>query len=435
MFKRLTHFCLGALIFWTGVAQSQTLELSSSGELLDGIAAIVNDGVVMKSQLAAEMGTVMLQLQQRETPLPPRNVLTSQVLERLIMMEVQMQRAEKLGIRVPDEMLNQTMAGVAQRNGISFSDLPQALASQGVDYVAYREEIRRQMTLDSLRQRDVAARIVVTPRELEEYMARQKEQSWTRKDFRLSHILIAVSSGATADDIQAAQNRARGIYQRASEGEAFGQLAVAFSDGQQALEGGDLGWRKGDELPSIFAGVVPNMAEGDVSEPIRSASGFHVIKLMGIKGDSGPVMENQTHARHILVTPNEIKDDDSCRRELELIREQILDGADFGAIAKAVSEDPGSAKDGGDLGWRGPGEFVPAFEVVMNDLAPGQISEPFQSPFGWHLLEVLDRRLEDTTEETEREQALMAIRNGKLSEETEVWMRRLRDQAFVEYRI
>ena len=433
--KRLRTICLGVLVCSTSIVHAQTLELSSTGEMLDGIAAIVNDGVVLKSQLSAEMGQVAAQLQQRNTPLPPRNVLTRQVLERLVMMEVQMQRAEKLGIRVPDEMLNQTMAGVAQRNGISLSELPQALAREGVDYVAYREEIRKQLTLDSLRQRDVAARIVVTPRELEEFMAREKEQSWTRKDFRLSHILIAVSSSASADQIQAAQNRADDIYRRAAGGEEFGRLAAAFSDGQQALEGGDLGWRKGDELPSIFAGVVPDMQPGEVTQPIRSASGFHVVKLMDMKGDSGPVMENQTHARHILITPNEIKDADSCRRELELIRQQIIDGADFSAIAKAVSEDPGSAQDGGDLGWRGPGEFVPAFEAVMNEMEPGELSQPFQSPFGWHLLEVLDRRLEDTTEETEREQALMAIRNGKLAEETEIWMRRLRDQAFVEYRI
>jgi peptidyl-prolyl cis-trans isomerase SurA len=245
---------------------------------------------------------------------------------------------------------------------------------------------------------------------------------------------VSTSATATAEKIAAAEQRIEELYKRVQAGESFSELAVANSDGQSALEGGDLGWRKGDELPTLFADVVPGLEVGQVSEPIRSASGFHLVKLDDRKGGD-PIMENQTKARHILITTNEVLDDEAARQKLTEVRDRILGGEEFETVAKAMSEDPGSAIEGGDLGWSGPGTFVPVFQEVCDSLALGELSEPFKSPFGWHIVQVLDRRVHDTTEEVQRQQAIMAIRNSKLGEETELWARRLRDQAFVEYRL
>jgi peptidyl-prolyl cis-trans isomerase SurA len=243
-----------------------------------------------------------------------------------------------------------------------------------------------------------------------------------------------MSGTATPEAVAAAEKKAADIYNRIKAGEDFAQLAVTYSDGQQALEGGALGWRKGDELPTLFVDVVPGLEKGQVSEPIRSASGFHIVKLNDRRGGE-PIMESQVHARHILLKPNEILDNDAVREKLKAIREQIVKGDDFAAVAKAVSEDPGSRTDGGDLGWTGGSDLVPEFQAVLDKLDINDISEPFQSRFGWHIVQLLGRRVQDTTEETRRQQAGLAIRNSKLGEETELWTRRLRDQAFVEYRI
>lgn len=421
--------CLGA-----ATAHAQTLELSSRGELLDGVAAIVNDGVVLKSELQAELDRIVERLRAQGTPLPPQRQLAQQVLERLIVARIQLQRAERLGIRISDETLNQALANVAQRNGVTLAELPAVLSRENVDYQSYRRDLRDQIAIEQLRQRDVLARIAVTPREIEEYLERQEGRAVFNQEFKISQILISVSSTASPEEIAGAAGRVEELYGRVQGGEDFAELAVTYSDGQQALEGGDLGWRKGDELPSLFADVVPGMAVGQVAEPIRSASGFHLIRLDDRRGGE-PIMENQTHARHILMTTNEVLDDDAVRQKLLEVREQILGGADFAAVAKAISEDPGSAVDGGDLGWTAPGDFVPVFEQTMNGLAIGEISAPFKSPFGWHIVEVLERRVHDATADVQREQAVLAIRNSKLGEETEVWARRLRDEAFVEYRL
>jgi peptidyl-prolyl cis-trans isomerase SurA len=246
--------------------------------------------------------------------------------------------------------------------------------------------------------------------------------------------LISTSITANAETIAVAEQEIAGIYQRVLDGESFAELAIAYSDGQQALEGGDLGWRKGDELPSLFANIVPGLEVGQTSKPIRSASGLHLVRLDESRGTE-PIMEQQTRARHILITTNEILDDEAARQKLLEIRQQILAGDDFEAVAKVVSEDPGSAVNGGDLGWNGPGVFVPEFQAVCDQLENDELSQPFQSPFGWHLIQLMDRRVHDTTDEVARQQAIMAIRNSKLNEETELWARRLRDQAFVEYRL
>jgi peptidyl-prolyl cis-trans isomerase SurA len=294
--------------------------------------------------------------------------------------------------------------------------------------------MREQIAIEQLRQRDVLSRINVTPKEVDEYLARQAGRAAFNMEYDLSHILVAVSPTATPDQIAAAEQKIADVSARIRAGEDFAQLAVQYSDGQQALEGGALGWKKGDELPSLFVDIVPGLAKGQISEPIRSASGFHLVRLNDQRGGE-PIIEKQVHVRHILITPDEVMDDDTAREKIRGIRERILAGDDFGAVAKAVSDDPGSKNEGGDLGWSGPGAFAKEFQDVADTIAENTVSEPFRTRFGWHILEVLGRRVQDTTEEVKRQQAALAIRNGKLGEETELWMRRLRDQAFVESRI
>jgi len=426
----IAGLCLGA----SAQLAAQTLELSSTGELLDGVVAIVNDGIVLTSELEIEVERIVERLEQQGTPIPDMNALIPQVLERLVIQRIQLQRAERLGVQIPDEALNMTLASIAERNGTALSDLPAMLASQGVDYNTYREEMRQQLAVEQLRQRDVIGRINVTPRELEEFIERQQGRATGSEEFKLSHILVSISASASSAEIDAAEARITDIYERAESGDAFAELAIAYSAGQNALEGGSLGWRKGNELPTLFAEVIPGLQVGQISEPIRSASGFHLVRLDDARGTE-PIMEDQTHARHILITTNAVLDDYSAQQKLAEVRQQIIDGDDFAAVAKAVSEDPGSAVEGGDLGWAGPGVFVPEFQAVCDTLEIDEISAPFQTAFGWHIVQLLDRRVFDTTDEVERQQAIMAIRNSKLEEETELWARRLRDQAFVEYRL
>ncbi len=423
-----------ALASLATVAGAQTRELSNSGDLLDSIVALVNDGVVLGSELRAETDRIVGRLQKQGTQLPPASILERQVLDRLVIEQLQVQRAEKVGIKVSDETLNQGLANIAQRNDVPLSDLPAFLASQGVDYADYRRELRQQITIDQLRQRDVLQRISVSPKEVDTYLARQEGKASLRQEFLLSHILIAAPSGAAPEQTLAAESLADDLYKRLQAGEDFAKLAVAYSSGQQALEGGSLGWRKGSELPSLFADVAPGLNVGQVAEPVRNASGVHLIKLDDRRGGEA-IMENQTRARHILLTTNEVLDDGSAREKLKAIRARILAGEDFAAVAKAVSEDPQSALEGGDLGWTGPGNFVPAFEEQLNKLGIDEISEPLKTQFGWHIIQLRERRVYDATDEKQRQEAILAIRNSKLGDEVDIWTRRLRDEAFVEYRL
>jgi peptidyl-prolyl cis-trans isomerase SurA len=426
--------CIAALLLPPGAAQAQTRELSSSGELLDGIAAIVNDGVVLKSELDVEVQRIVERLRAQGTQLPPPQALREQVLERLVVQRIQLQRAQRANIDVSDETLNQALANIAQRNNTTLAELPQLLAGEGIDYAAYRADLRNQIAIDQLRQKEVIARIAVTPREVDEYMARQAGKEGLNQEFLLSQILVAVPPSASSEQLRAAEEKINDLAKRVEAGEDFAQLAVAFSDGQQALEGGSLGWRKGTELPSVFAEVAPGLARGQVSPPLRSSSGFHLVRLDDRRGGE-PVIEDQARVRHILIQTNEILDDAAARQKLSEIRTRIVGGEDFAAVAKVVSEDEQSAIEGGDLGWSGPGTFVPAFEQTVKELPIGEISQPFKTQFGWHILRVEERRTYDATADRQRQRAILAIRNSKLGDETEIWARRLRDEAYVEYRM
>ena len=413
-------------------ATAQNRTLSDKGVMLDRVAAVVNDGVVLRSELEEQMSLVGERLKAQGLEMPPADVLRQQVLERLILQELQIQRAQRAGIRVNDENLNQALAEVAQRNNIGLAQLPAALAAQGIDYGAYRETVRREMTIQVLQQRDVIQRINVSPRELEQFLEKQKSRPSELNEYNLSHILIAVPQEATPQQLEDATRRAEEVVSRARQGEDFARLAVAYSNSQTALEGGALGWRRGPEIPTVLADLVVGLKPGEISAPLRTPSGYHIVRLNEVRGADQQVVIEQTRARHILLKPTEIQDDATVEQRLREVRERILKGEDFAVLAKTLSEDPGSGAEGGDLGWTAPGTFVPEFDAVLASLRENEISEPFRTQFGWHIVQLLGKRQYDSTDELRRQRAFLQLRGSKADEETELWLRRLRDEAYVD---
>jgi peptidyl-prolyl cis-trans isomerase SurA len=425
---------LAALALSTG-AGAQNRELATRGELLDRVVAIVNDGVVLNSDLDAQIEQVTERLRQQKLELPPQNVLRQQVLERLVVQEIELQHAAHAGVKVTDEMLNSALTDVAKRNNITLSQLPDALRQQGVDYVAYRDDVRKEITLTVLRQRDVLQHISVTPREIDQFLDKQTKTPSERNEYNVSHILIAVGQEASPAQLDAAAKRAQEVYDRARNGEDFAKLAVSYSNSQTALDGGALGWRKGSELPTFLAELIVKLKPGEVSEPLRTPSGFHIVRLNQMRGGGLEAsVEDQVHVRHILMKTNELQDDATVRGKLSALRERILHGEEFAALASVTSQDPGSAAEGGDLGWAGPGTYAPEFEQAISTLKDNEISEPFKTQFGWHIAQLMGRRRFDNSDEVKRRQAMDAIRASKADEETELWLRRMRDEAYVDYK-
>jgi peptidyl-prolyl cis-trans isomerase SurA len=429
------------LSLWIALAQllclpahAQTRDIGVHGELLDRIAAIVNDGLVLKSELDAQMDSVTKRLTEQKVELPSQSVLRQQVLDRLILQEIETQQAKRVGLTVSDEQLNSALQEIAARNKIPFDQLPTALAAQGVDYKLYRDSMRKELTLNTLRQRDVIARITVTPHELEQYLARQ-ESAAANDEFNVSHILLSLPAAATPQQLAEISQKAQDLVARANKGEDFGQLAIANSNSQTALDGGQLGWRKGSQLPQFILDLVTKMKPGEISAAVRTPSGFHIVKLNDRRGGEAQVIVNQIHLRHILMKTNELDDDETVRQKLSKLRERILAGEDFAGIASTTSQDPGSQPDGGDLGWSGPGTFVPEFDKAIADLKPNEISQPFKTRYGWHIVQMLGTRTYDSTDDVKRQKAFAAIRESKADEETELWLRRLRDEAFVEIKM
>jgi peptidyl-prolyl cis-trans isomerase SurA len=402
-----------------------------TGKLLDRVVALVSDGVVTQSDLDEQTAMIVERLKEQKTQLPPADVLRKQVLDRLIVQEVQFQRAERIGLKVNDEQVNSALADIAQRNNIALAQLPAALTQQGVDFAGFRDNIRKEITLQMLRQRDVLSKISVTPRELEQFIERLKKLPSEKSEYNLAHILLAIPPDSTQAQVDEIAKRAQDIYER-SKTEDFSRLAVAYSNSQTALEGGALGWRKGPELPTVLAEVVVSLKPGEVSKPLATPSGYHLVKLVAVRSTEGSPIEDQVHARHILMKPNTLQDDATVKQKLSSIRERILKGEDFSAFASSMSEDSSSAVNGGDVGWNGPGTFVPEFESTLASLKENEISEPFHTQFGWHIVQMLGRRQFDTTEESLRQRAFRQLRESKSDEETELWLRRLRDEAFVD---
>ena len=432
--KKLRAFVCALAIF-TAPA-SIAAELSDTGEFIDGIAAIVNEGVVLKSQLREQTALIIERASRADPPmqLPPANILREQLLERLILKEIQLQRAERIGLQLSDQAVNEAIGRIAQQNGVAFEDMPLLLAEDGIDYASFRRDLREELTLDQLRRIDVGQRISVSPREIEQCIADLEGNVAIESDYNLSHILITIPESATPDEVAAAREEADGIYQQLQDGADFRELALRHSDAQTALEGGSLGWMKGDQLPTLYTDVVIALQPGEASEPFRSASSFHIVKVNEMRSAIQRSEIDQVKVRHILVTPNEIIDNETAKQQLEDARERIADGEDFGEIAKLLSDDPGSGSLGGDLGWASSGTYAPEFEAMIGQTGIGEVSEPFRTVFGWHILEVLDRRVYDNTEDLKQSNCVMRIRNSKMEEETQLWLRRIRDEAFVDMR-
>lgn len=407
--------------------------LQAKSEVLDRIVVVVNDGVVLQSEVDDAVQNALMQIRERGIQEPPADALRAQVIERLVMVRLQTQRAREAGIRIDDRELNEILTDIARNNGMELGEFARTLRARGVNYLSVREQVRDEMLITRLRQAEVEQRVAVNDSDIELFLANQQNDD--DSEYRLSHILVSLPDGATPEQRDEAQQKIEQLRERIVKGEEFAQVAIAHSDGQQALEGGDLGWRKSDQLPTLFLNAARKLEDGGVSPILEAGSGYHLIKLNERRGGDPRQMVTETRARHILLQANAIRDEEATRRQAQELAERLKKGADFEKIAKEHSDDPGSKNAGGDLGWQPPGVFAPEFQIRIDQLQPGERSSPFRSQFGWHIAEVVDRRTRDKTEESRRARAAAAIRNRKAAEEYELWLRRLRDEAYVEYRL
>lgn len=422
----LRPLLLGA-VFLGSAAQAQVQQL-------DRVVAIVDNDVIMYSQLDQRLHEVEQTLGKRGGQLPPQDVLQQQVLERLIVENLQLQIGDRSGIRITDEELNQAMASIAQRNNLTLDQFRAALARDGLSYEQAREQIRREMVISRVRQRRVAERIQVTDQEVNNFLASDMGQMQLAEEYRLANILIPVPDAASPDQIRAAAQKTAEVYDKLRAGADFAQMAIANSGSENALEGGEIGWRKGAQLPPAFAELIRSLSVGEITEPLRTPGGFMIVKLQEKRGGDTQ-MRDEVHVRHILIKPNAIRSEEETQRLVERLHQRILAGEDFAELAKSFSEDPGSALNGGDLDWIDPNSLVPEFRDVMAKTPSGQLSEPFKSPYGWHVLEVLGRRATDSSDQFRKQQAMNALRNRKYDEELQAWLRQIRDEAYVEIKL
>ena len=414
--------CLSLLIVTSAWAQP-----------MDRIIAVVEDEVLFESDLQDMIQTISLQLKKRQVALPPRDILVSQVLERLILKKVQMQTAARIGIKLDEDDLNNSIKGLAQNNNMSMSQFRDVIVADGYDYDVFRETIRGDMTISRLHKVQVGDKIIVSTREIDRFLATQESQGGIEDAYYLLHILISVPEAASPKQVQAAQKKLKKVKLLLAEGGDFSEIASGYSDGQNALEGGELGWRTQGELPSLFATQVPKLVVSEVTEVIRSASGFHLVKLAD-KNSQETHMVKQTSASHILINTNDLISDNDAKNRLDELRLRVENGQKFSELARAHSDDMVSALRGGSLGWSSPGTMVPEFEQRMNALAKNEMSEAFKSRFGWHLILLHDRREQNMADEYKRSKAREQIHSRKMAEEVDTWLRELRDSSYVEYR-
>ncbi|HSG89277.1 MAG TPA: peptidylprolyl isomerase [Pseudomonadales bacterium] len=420
-------FCAALLCLLAVHANAEVREL-------DRIVAVVDEDVVMATELVDRLRFVQKQFEANGMELPPRDVLMSQLLERLVLDSLQLQMGKRAGVRISDEELTSAIAGIANGNGMDLDAFQQALAQDGMTYREFRDQIRREMIIARVQQNRVNDRIYISPQELQNFLDSPVGRAATADDYRVGHILLTIPDDADAAARSAAQAEASQIVEELRTGADFAQMAVAHSSGQRALEGGDLGWRKAGQLPSLFADAVLGAPVGEVLDPIPSSSGLHIIKLLDKRGASNTVVQ-QTKVRHILIQPSEIRSDAEAQAIAADIRARIEKGVAFADLARDLSDDPGSALSGGDLGWVMPGQMVPAFEERMAATKAGEVSDPFKSRFGWHVLEVMERRDQDMSDEFRERQALRILRDRRFDEELQAWLGEIRDEAYVEIKI
>lgn len=400
---------------------------------VDRIVAVVNDEIITRQELSARVDFAFRQLRQQGTPPPPREVIERQLLERLISDRVQMQHARDIGLRIDDNELDKALERIAAENKLSLAQMRATLQRDGVPFDKFREDIRGEITLARLREREVAQRVVVTESEIDNFLQNQQAQG-QRDEFNVSHILVAVPENASPEQLQSRRARAEQALAQIKGGADFRQVAAAFSDAPEALQGGLLGWRESERLPALFLEALRPLQAGQLSDILRSPNGFHILRLNERRGGQAPIVVQQTRARHILIKTNELVSEAEARNRLLALKERLDNKADFAELARARSEDTSAAR-GGDLGWLNAGDTVPEFEKAMDALKPGEISAPVRSPFGWHLIEVLERRNQDMTREGQRMNARLALRERKTDEAYQEWVRQLRDRAYVEQRL
>jgi peptidyl-prolyl cis-trans isomerase SurA len=425
----LTFFIL------TGTALAQAPERASR-ELVpvDRIVAVVNDEVITLTELRGRLETVVAQLRRQGTPLPPQEVLEQQMLERMVMEKVQLQHARGIGIRVDDAQLEQAIQRIAANNGLTMTQFRLALEQDGVRFDQFREDIRDEITIVRVREREVDSKIAISEGEIDNYLQNEAGKRHSAEEFEVAHILLRSPESASPEKIDELKAKAEDIHGRAARGENFSQLAAAYSDAPDGLQGGNLGMRPPERLPGVFADAVADLKVGDVAPLLRSSNGFHIVKLLARQGGGSVPAVQQTHARHILIKVNELVSESEARHKLEGLYDRITHGEKFAELARLYSQD-GSATKGGDLGWLYPGDTVPEFERAMDVLVPNKVSRPVKTPFGYHLIEVLERRMQEASADRLRNDARQALRERKLDEAYQDWLRQARDRAYVELKL
>ena len=413
---------------------SLSLNVLSKIELIDRVIAVVDSGVIMESQLNERVEEILMRLRNDRTDLPPLNLLEEQVLDRLIIEEIQLQMADRAGIKISDSELNQTLSRVAAQNKLSLEDFRIKLETDGTSYRSFRDTIRKELILQRVQRGKVGAKIDISEQEIENFINSEEGKSQLAEQYNVQHILLSVKSGLTEEEIVEIEKSALSLVERLNEGENFEKLAASYSSGQNALEGGFLGWRTSSELPSLFASAISELKVGDIADPLRSGAGFHILKLTEKRGNTVKFLD-QTLARHILVQPSEIRTENQAELLINEIYGRLKEGEDFKQLARQYSEDPGSKMDGGDLGWNNPGDYDPAFEKTMNETKIGELSEPIQSNFGWHIIEVLDRRNEDVSQEEQKNRAFKIIYDRKFEQELQSTLIELRAEAYVDIKL
>jgi len=434
---------MNALIKWAGVVPAMLFLIFSApasaapendvGQI-DRIVAVVDKDVITYSELRDRIQIVLGQLEKQGAQRPPQDVLEKQVLERLISDRLQLQLAAQTGLRVDDNQLDKTVERIAEQNKLSISEFRDALEKDGINYRKFREDIRNEIILARLREREVDNRVNVTEAEIDNLLTSQASRNEIRDEFELSHILIRTPEESAPEELQKLKAKADEAMKRLQEGEDFGQVSARFSDAPNALEGGKLGWKNDTQIPKLFVDALKTLQPGQTTDIIRSPNGFHILKLNNRRGATSPMLVQQTNVRHILIKPSEVVSDADAQHRLTDLKERIENGGNFAELARQYSED-GTAAKGGELGWVNPGDTVPDFEKAMNELQPGQVSAPVRSPFGWHLIQVLERRSQDMSKEAARLKARQEIRARKADEAYQDWLRELRDRAYVEYRL
>ena len=424
---RATAWAVAALLALAAAANAQP-------KMVDGIVAIVNDDVVLASEVLERYDAVMQRLQAEGGEAPPKDAILEQILERLIVESIQLQEAEMRGVLVDDETLTNAVRDYAAQNGMDIDQFISALGSEGVSYRAFRDQVSRQLTLDRVQREVVNRRVYVTQQDIDELLASPFFAEQISDEYRIGHILLPVEQGADANERNAVQAQADAIVEQLREGADFAAMAVEHSSASTALEGGDLGWRKASRLPSLFAEQVLALEIGGVAEPLGNASGFHIVKLLDKRGASQQT-NSETLVRHILLEPSAIRSDDETRAAIEELRQRIVDGEDFAALAVEHSDDPGSALAGGDLGWSTADGFVREFQEAMAGTEVDEISPSFRTEFGWHILEVQGRREQDASDEARRDYAVRVLHAQRFDDGLQEWLKEIRDEAFVEERL